>query len=87
MARCLKIAAKRKPFVILSAVLSSIAAICSFVPYLAIYCVIREILMVYPDLNRLNTEAIRLYSVWAMLGILGNLISYFLAQPVSRGTA
>lgn len=79
MARCLKIAAKRKPLVILSAVLSSIAAICSFVPYLAIYCVIREILMVYPDLNRLNTEAIRLYSVWAMFGILGNLISYFLA--------
>lgn len=79
MARCLEIAAKRKPLVILSAVLSSIAAICSFVPYLAIYCVIREILMVYPDLNRLNTEAIRLYSVWAMLGILGNLISYFLA--------
>lgn len=35
--------------------------------------------MVYPDLNRLNTEAIRLYSVWAVLGILGNLISYFLA--------
>lgn len=79
LARCLEIAAKRKPLVILSAVLSSIAAICSFVPYLAIYCVIREILMVYPDLNRLNTEAIRLYSVWAMLGILGNLISYFLA--------
>lgn len=79
MARCLKIAAKRKPLVILSAVLSSIAAICSFVPYLVIYCVIREILMVYPDLNRLNTEAIRLYSVWAMFGILGNLISYFLA--------
>ena len=79
LARCLEIAAKRKPLVILSAVLSSIAAICSFVPYLAIYCVIREILMVYPDLNRLNTEAIRLYSVWAMLGILGNLISYFLS--------
>ena len=79
LARCLEIAAKRKPLVILSAVLSSIAAICSFVPYLAIYCVIREILMVYPDLNRLNTEAIRLYSVWAMLGIIGNLISYFLA--------
>ena len=79
MARCLEIAAKRKPLVILSAVLSSIAAICSFVPYLAIYCVIREILMVYPDLNRLNTEAIRFYSVLAMFGILGNLISYFLA--------
>ena len=79
LARCLEIAAKRKPLMILSAVLSSIAAICSFVPYLAIYCVIREILMVYPDLNRLNTEAIRLYSVWAMFGILGNLISYFLA--------
>lgn len=79
LARCLEIAAKRKPLVILSAVLSSIAAICSFVPYLAIYCVIREILMVYPDLNRLNTEAIRFYSVLAILGILGNLISYFLA--------
>ena len=79
LARCLEIAAKRKPLVMLSAVLSSIAAICSFIPYLAIYCVIREILMVYPDLDRLNTEAIRLYSVFAMLGILGNLISYFLA--------
>lgn len=79
LARCMELAAKRKPLVILSAFLSSAAAICSFVPYLAIYGVIKEILQVYPDLGSLNTKTVSFYSIAAISGILGNLLSYFLA--------
>lgn len=79
LARCMELAAKRKPLVLLSAFLSSAAAICSFVPYLAIYGVIKEILQVYPDLGSLNTKTVSFYSIAAISGILGNLLSYFLA--------
>ena len=68
LARCMELAAKRKPLVILSAFLSSVAAICSFVPYLAIYGVIKEILQVYPDLASLNTKMVSIYSFAAILG-------------------
>ena len=79
LARCMELAAKRKPLVLLSAFLSSAAAICSFVPYFAIYGVIKEILQVYPDFGSLNTKTVSFYSIVAISGILGNLLSYFLA--------
>ncbi|HBZ02777.1 MAG TPA: ABC transporter ATP-binding protein [Lachnospiraceae bacterium] len=75
----MELSKKRRPLVILSAVLSSLAAVFSFVPYLAIYNVIREILSVYPEINKMDIEKIGYYSIVALLGILGNLLSYFLA--------
>ncbi|MBP3233579.1 MAG: ABC transporter ATP-binding protein [Eubacterium sp.] len=75
----MELSKKRRPLVILSAVLSSLAAVFSFVPYLAIYNVIREILSVYPEINKMDIEKIGYYSIAALLGILGNLLSYFLA--------
>lgn len=79
LARCMELSKKRRPLVILSAVLSSLAAVLSFVPYLAIYNVIREIISVYPEINKMDIEKIGYYSIAALLGILGNLLSYFLA--------
>lgn len=79
LARCMELSKKRRPLVILSGVLSSLAAVLSFVPYLAIYNVIREILSVYPEINKMDIEKIGYYSIAALLGILGNLLSYFLA--------
>lgn len=79
LARCLEIASDRQPMVILSAVLSSLAAVASFIPYLAIYGVIKEILSVYPKLDLLDTHRIMLMAWTALGGILLNIVMYFLA--------
>lgn len=49
LARCLELASNKKGLVFLSAILSSLAAIASFVPYIAVYFIISSILKVYPN--------------------------------------
>ena len=44
LARCLELASGHKGLVFLAGFLAALAAICSFVPYLSIYYIIREIL-------------------------------------------
>ena len=44
LARCMELASNKKGLVFLSAVLSSLAAIASFVPYIAVYFIIRSII-------------------------------------------
>lgn len=80
----MELAEKRKPLVLLSGVLSSLAAVFSFLPYLAIYWVIREILTVYPSLDLLDGGKVSRFAGFAMLGIAGNLLSYFLAIVCSH---
>ena len=52
MARMMQLAMTKKLLVIASVILSSLAAVASFIPYIAIYFIIRQILAVYPDLTR-----------------------------------
>ena len=40
MARCLELASEHKGLVIISGILSALAAVCSFIPYLSIYFVV-----------------------------------------------
>ena len=47
LARCLELASGHKGLVFLAGFLAALAAICSFVPYLSIYYIIREILFVW----------------------------------------
>lgn len=54
LARCLELASGHKGLVFLAGFLAALAAICSFVPYLSIYYIIREILFVYPDMAKLG---------------------------------
>ena len=44
LARCMELASDRKGLVFLAAVLSSLAAIASFIPYIAVYFMIRSII-------------------------------------------
>ena len=58
LARCMELASRRKGLVFLAAALSSLAAIASFVPYIAGYGMIRLVLGVFPDLARLDLAAV-----------------------------
>lgn len=79
LARCMELASDRKGLVFLAAVLSSLAAIASFIPYIAVYFMIREILNVFPDLVQLDMGRIMNYGWLALAGIVANILLYFLA--------
>ena len=84
LARCLELASGHKGLVFLSGVLAALAAVCSFVPYLSIYYIIREILFVYPDMSLLNVSTISTWGWLALAGILGNIVFYFFALLCSH---
>lgn len=79
LARCMELASDRKGLIFLAAVLSSLAAIASFIPYIAVYFMIRSIIGVFPDLNRLDMGAVMNYGRLSLAGIAANILLYFLA--------
>ena len=79
LARCLELASNKKGLVFLSAILSSLAAIASFVPYIAVYFIISSILKVYPNLELLDMSKVMNYGWIALAGIIANILLYFLA--------
>ncbi len=83
-ARLLEIAAIKKPLVIASAVLSALASVASFVPFIAIYYIVSEILAAYPDFAALDTGALIRLGWLALGGILFNIVSYFAALMCSH---
>lgn len=79
LARCMELASDRKSLVFLAAVLSSLAAIASFIPYIAIYFMIRSIIGVFPNLDQLDMGMVMNYGWLALTGIVANILLYFLA--------
>ncbi len=84
MARLLQLAATKKPLMISSVVLSSLASIASFVPYIAIYYIVREILTVWPDTSALNTSLLFRYGWYAFAGVVSNILLYMAALVCSH---
>ena len=84
MARLMQLAATKKPLIICSVVLSSLASVASFIPYLAIYSVVREILGVWPETSALNTEYLFLCGGYAFGGVVLNILLYFGALVFSH---
>lgn len=79
LARCLELGSNKKGLVFLSAILSSLASVASFVPYIAVYFIIVSIIQVYPDLDGLNMSEVMRYGWLALGGIIANILLYFLA--------
>ena len=84
MARCLELASKHKGLVFISGILAALAAVCSFLPYLSIYFIIRELIGVFPDMVNANMTVILRYGWLALAGIAGNVILYFCALMCSH---
>lgn len=79
LARCMELASDKKGLIFLSAIFSSLAAIASFIPYIAVYFIIREIIGVYPEFKMIDVSVTMNYGWMAIAGIAGNIILYFLA--------
>lgn len=84
MARLLELAMMRKGFILVAAVLAALAALASFVPYIAVYWVIKEVVVVYPVLSSINVSALSQIGAVAMIGVLANVLLYFLSLIFSH---
>ncbi|WFR56510.1 ABC transporter ATP-binding protein [Anaerocolumna sp. AGMB13025] len=84
MARLLELAATKKPFVISSVMLSTLASIASFIPYLSIYFIVKEILEAYPDFGQLDVKKTIGFGFYALGGIISNVLLYFAALVCSH---
>lgn len=84
MARLMELAATKKPLMIGSVILSALASMASFIPYLMIYRIIREVLSVWPSIAALDSAVLISYGWYAFGGIALNILLYFLALMCSH---
>ncbi len=84
MARLMELAATKKPLMISSVILSALASFASFIPYIAIYLVVREIMGAYPEFGNLDVRKTIGFGWIAVGGIIGNIILYFGALVCSH---
>lgn len=84
MPRLLELAATKKALVTASVCLSSLAAVLSFIPYIAIYYIIRELVKVYPDFSSMDVQVIIRLGWLALGGIVLNILTYFAALMCSH---
>ncbi|MDR2632463.1 MAG: ABC transporter ATP-binding protein/permease [Treponema sp.] len=84
MARLFEIAKAHKGLVVLSGVFAVLASAASFIPYLAVYFLIREIVAVFPDFTRLGAAGMMNYGLAALLGVFANVLFYFTALVFSH---
>ncbi|MDO5717762.1 MAG: ABC transporter ATP-binding protein [Tissierellia bacterium] len=87
LSRCLEIAKDKSFLVIMSAVLSSISAIASFIPFIAVYFIIRLILFSYPDLQSIKLNEVMKFAYLSLAGVVLNIISYYLSIICSHYAA
>jgi ATP-binding cassette subfamily B protein IrtA len=80
----MELAATKKPLVITSVILSALASIASFIPYIAIYFIIREIMGVYPNFGGLDLQKTLGFGWLAFGGIILNILLYFAALMCSH---
>jgi ATP-binding cassette subfamily B protein len=84
MARLFELAGKHKGLVVSSGILSVMASAVSFVPYLAVYFLIREIIAVFPNFTKLEAARMMGCGFMALLGVFCNVLFYFAALALSH---
>ena len=65
-------------------ILSALATVASFLPYLAIYFIIQEIVGVYPDFSLLDVPKVLEYGGMALGGVLLNVMLYTASVALSH---
>ena len=84
MSRLLELAAMKKALTVASVVMAALASIAAFIPHIAIYLVVREIMGVYPHFGSLDLVRMTGFGWLAVAGLLTNILLYFLALMCSH---
>ncbi|MFT3983701.1 MAG: ABC transporter ATP-binding protein [Lachnospiraceae bacterium] len=79
--RIFELAAKHRSLLAMSGVLAALAAVASFVPYIAVYLIIRDIIAIYPNYSALHAGTVKGYSLLAVAGIAADAV-LFLASSL-----
>ena len=87
MSRLMELAMMKKGTMIPAMILSVLSTVASFLPYVAIYLVIKEIVTVYPEIDQLDTGKMMIYAACAVGGVLVNLVLYTLSVALAHVAA
>ena len=77
MSRIFELAKEHKWLLAFSGILVALVVIASFVPYIAVYYIIRDVVSVYPEFSKLNIESVLGYGMIAVIGIASDVILFF----------
>lgn len=80
MGRLFELASAHKGLLAVSGVMAALAAIASFAPYIAIYFIVRDVITAYPDFSALNVSKEMGYALWALAGIIIDVVFYFFSS-------
>lgn len=82
--RLMELAMTKKAPMVSAIILSALATAASFIPYLAIYFVIREVVSVYPDFADMDVTKVLGYGGMALAGVLANVLLYTVSVALSH---
>jgi ATP-binding cassette subfamily B protein len=87
MRRLLQLAMTKKTLMICAVILATLSSLASFIPYLATYMVMREILGAWPDIAALDVQRAISFGWLAFGGVAANIVTYFAALACSHYAA
>ena len=85
--RLLSYAGKRKGLLPLSLTLSGLSALVSFIPYIMVFFVMRDVISAVTAKETVNALALTHYGLWAVGSAATGIILYYAALMVSHATA
>ena len=85
--RLLSYAGKRKGLLPLSLTLSGLSALISFIPYIMVFFVMRDVISAVTAKETVNALALTHYGLWAVGSAAAGIILYYAALMVSHATA
>ena len=87
LARCLSFAGARRGLVVASLLLAALSAAASFIPFVAIYFVIADVVAAYPNLAALDAGALAGCGLLAVAGVAADVGLYLAALLCSHAAA
>lgn len=87
LAHCLSFAGARRGLVVASLLLAALSAAASFIPFVAIYFVIADVVAAYPDLAALDAGALAGCGLLAIAGVAADVGLYLAALLCSHAAA
>ena len=85
--RLLSYAGSSKKFLSLSLVLSALSALVSFVPYIMVFFVMRDVISAVAAKEAVNAAALTRYGLWAVGAATAGFVLYYAALMLSHATA
>ena len=80
IARLFELASAHRGLLIISGILAALASAASFVPYIAVYYVVKEVIFVYPAFTDLDVSRITGYGLLAVGGIAADVVCFLLSS-------